>query len=198
MCLDLKSFYLSAPLERYEYMRIPIGMFPAWTIKQYDLLPKVVRGYVYLEMRRAVWRLPQAGILANKLLRKRLAPKGNYECKPTPGLWQHATRPISFTLVVDDFGVKYTNKANVDHLIECLKENYDLTQDWDGNLYCGIKLKWDYKARTLDISMPGYIRKQLQKYKHDAPTRPQHCPYSPQPKQFGSKAQQSAATNSNR
>jgi hypothetical protein len=134
MCLDLKSFYLSAPLERYEYMRIPIGMFPTWTIKQYDLLTKVVRGYVYLEMRRAVWGLPQAGILANKLLRKRLAPKGYYECKQTPGLWRHVTRPISFTLVVDDFGVKYTNKADVDHLIECLKENYDLTQDWDGDL----------------------------------------------------------------
>ena len=42
MCLDLKSFYLSAPLERYKYMRIPIGMFPTWTIKQYDLLTKVV------------------------------------------------------------------------------------------------------------------------------------------------------------
>jgi hypothetical protein len=190
MCLDLKSFYLLAPLERYEYMRIPIGMFPTWTIKQYDLSTKVVRGYVYLEMRCAVWGLPQAGILANKLLRKRLAPKGYYECKQTPGLWRHVTRPISFTLVVDDFGVKYTNKADVDHLIECLKKNYDLTQDWDGDLYCGIKLKWNYDKRTLDISMPGYIVKQLQKYKHDTPTRPQHCPYSPQPKQFGSEAQQ--------
>jgi len=87
MCLDLKSFYLSAPLERYEYMRIPIGMFPAWTNHQYDLLTKVVQGYVYLEMRCAVWGLPQAGILANKLLRKRLAPKGYYECKQMPGLW---------------------------------------------------------------------------------------------------------------
>ena len=37
--------------------------------------------------------------------------------------------------------------------------------------------------------MPGYIVKQLQKYKHDTPTRPQHCPYSPQPKRFGSEAQ---------
>jgi len=46
--------------------------------------------------------------------------------------------------VVNDFGVKYTNKADVDHLIECLKENYDLTQDWDGDPYCGIKLKWNY------------------------------------------------------
>ncbi len=116
-------------------------MFPAWTIKQYDLFPKVVRRYIYLEMRRAVWGLPQAGILANKLLRKRLAPKGYYECKQTPCLWRHATRPISFTLVVNNFGVKYTNKTDVDHLIECLKENYNLTQDWDGDLYCGIKLK---------------------------------------------------------
>jgi len=156
MCLDLKSFYLSAPLKRYEYMRIPIGMFPAWTINQYDLLTKVkvVRVYVYLEMRRAVWGLPQAGILANKLLRKCLAPKGYYECKQTPSLWQHVTRPISFTLVVDDFGMKYTNKANVNHLIECLKENYDLTQDWDSDLYCGIQLKWNYDEQTLDLSMP--------------------------------------------
>jgi hypothetical protein len=91
--------------------------------------------------------------------------------------------------VVDDFGVKYTNKADVELLIECLKENNGLTQDWDGDLYCGIKLKWNYKDRTLNISMPGYIIKQLQKYKHDTPTRPQHCPYSPQPKQFGSEAQ---------
>jgi hypothetical protein len=34
------------------------------------------------------------------LLRKRLLPHGYYECKHTPGLWRHLTRPISFTLVV--------------------------------------------------------------------------------------------------
>ncbi len=37
--------------------------------------------------------------------------------------------------------------------------------------------------------MLGYIRKQLQKYKHDCPKRPQHCPYYPLPKQYGSEAQ---------
>jgi hypothetical protein len=37
--------------------------------------------------------------------------------------------------------------------------------------------------------MPGYILKQLKKYKHDCPQRPQHCPYSPLPKQYGSEAQ---------
>ena len=140
-------------------------------------------------MRCAVWSLPQAGILANKLLQKRLLPHGYYECKHMPGLWKHTSRPISFTLVVDDFGVKYTNKNDIDHLIASLKTDYELTEDWDGDLYCGIKLKWDYEARTLDISMPGYIIKLLYKYKHRMRTHPQHCPYSPAPKQYGANAQ---------
>jgi hypothetical protein len=109
-------------------------------------------------MRKAVWGLLQAGILANKLLRKRLAP-----CKHTPVLWKHTSRPISFTLVVDDFGVKYKRKEDVDHLIAAIKDKYKkLSEDWSGDLYCGIKLTWDYVARALDMSMPSYILKQLQ------------------------------------
>ena len=189
MCLDIKNFYLSAPLDRFEYMKIPLALFPQWTIEQYDLNKHALHGFVYLEMRRAVWGLPQAGILANKLLRKRLLPHGYYECANTPGLWKHVSRPISFTLVVDDFGVKYVGKEHATHLINCIKEQYGVTEDWTGDLYCGIKLKWNYVARTLDISMPGYIKKLLQKYKHRMPTRPQHCPYSPAPKHYGAKAQ---------
>ncbi len=190
MCLDLKNFNLSAPLDRYEYLHIPISMFPAWIVVQYDLLHKVLKGHIYLEMQRAVWGLPQAGILANKLLQKRLAPHAYYECKQMTGLWKHATRPILFTLVVNNFGVKYVNKEDVNHLIKCLKDKYGLTKDWDGNLYCGIKLNWNYDDHTLDILMPGDIIKQLQKYKHATPTKPQHSPYTPQQRQYGSNAQQ--------
>ncbi len=35
---------------------------------------------------------------------------------------------------------------------------YELTEHWTGDLYCVIKLNWDYNARTLDILMPGYIK----------------------------------------
>jgi hypothetical protein len=183
MCLDLKNFYLSVPLDWYEFMCIPISMFPAWIVAQYDLHQKVVKGHIHLEMQRAVWGLPQAGILANKLLCKQLAPHGYYKCKQMPGLWKHATRPIMFTLVVDDFGIKYINKEDVNHVIHCLKKKYKLTKDWDGNLYCGIKLNWNYDDRTPDILMPGYIIKQLQKYKHAIPAKPQHYTYTPQPHQ---------------
>jgi hypothetical protein len=189
MCLDIKNFYLTAALDYYEYMKIPLALFPEWIKKQYNLDTNARDGFVFLEIRQAVWGLPQAGILANKLLRKRLKPHGYYECVNTPGLWRHATRPITFSLVVDDFGVKYVGKEHAEHLISCLKqETYKLTEDWTGNLYCGISLRWDYARRRLDISMPGYIKIQLLKYEHIM-RRIQHCPYSPEPKRYGTDAQ---------
>ena len=93
MCLDIKNFYLTAPLDQYEYMKMPLSLFPSWIKEQYNLDKHRKNGFVYLEMHRAVWGLPQAGILANKLLQQRLLPHGYYECKHTPGLWQHLTPP---------------------------------------------------------------------------------------------------------
>jgi hypothetical protein len=56
-------------------------------------------------------------------------PHRYYEGMHTPGLWMHITHPISFTLVVDNFGVKYTRQKDIDHLIGCIKEKYELTED---------------------------------------------------------------------
>jgi hypothetical protein len=190
MCLDIGNFYLTAALEYFEYMKMPLALFPTWIVEQYNLKELALNGYVHLEMRRAVWGLPQAGILANKRLRRKLAPFGYYECVNTPGLWYHVSRPISFTLVVDDFGVKFVGKEHADHLIASIKSTYKkLTEDWTGSLYCGISLDWDYVGRTVDISMPGYIKKKLQEYQHTLARRVQNCPYSPDPKQFGVDAQ---------
>jgi len=189
MCLDLSLFYLSAALEYYEYMKIPLALFPAWIVEQYNLLKHAKDGMVHIEMRRAVWGLPQAGILANKKLRRKLAPHGYHEHANTPGLWYHESRPISFTLVVDDFGVKYVGREHVDHLIKCLKQTYKLTEDWTGSLYCGITLDWNYEEKYVDISMPGYVKKKLQEYNHIVPLRHQTCPYSPEPRTYGTKAQ---------
>jgi len=79
-----------------------------------------------------------------------------------------------------------------------LKTKYKLVEDWDGDLYCGIKLHWDYNARTLDISMPGYVHRQLLKYKHVVSSCPQHCPYSPEPKKDGLEAQSPLPINTAR
>jgi hypothetical protein len=50
-------------------------------------------------------------------------------------------------------------------------------------------LEWDYKNRTVDVSMPGYIKEALHKYQHPAPARPEHAPNTWDPPIYGSKTQ---------
>ena len=135
-----------------------------------------------------MYGLPQAGLLANKLLKQRLAKHGYYKVAHTSGLWKHISRPVSFTLVVDDFGIKYVGKEHTDHLLNALRQDYTLDIDWTGTLYCGISLHWDYDNKTVDISMPGYIKKVLHRFHHEC-TMPQHSPYQCAPKQYGKAAQ---------
>jgi hypothetical protein len=65
MCLDFKNFYLIAALEFFEYMKMPLSLFPNWIVEQYNLNTHAKDRWVHLEMRKAVWGLPQVGILAN-------------------------------------------------------------------------------------------------------------------------------------
>jgi hypothetical protein len=67
-------------------------------------------GHVYVEVQKGMYGLPQAGIIANQLLAHRLATHDYHQTKFTPGLLRHVTRPIQFTIVVDDFGVQYVGK----------------------------------------------------------------------------------------
>ena len=129
---------------------------------------------------RWTWTLDPA--VANKLLKKRLAPSGYYEMPHTPVLWKHVSCPIAFILVVDYFGVKYVNKKNSDHLVAALKRKYKISEDWMGSLYCGIDLRWNYTNRTLDLGTPEYIKTQLQLYKHKTPTRPQYSSHPVAPR----------------
>ncbi len=54
MCLDTKKNYLTKALEYFEYMKIPLALFPAWTIEQYKHKELAFDGWVYIEMRQAV------------------------------------------------------------------------------------------------------------------------------------------------
>ena len=65
--------------------------------------------------------------------------------------------------------------------MNALKEHYELSIDYKGELYCGITLKWNYEKRYVDISMTGYVKKQLLKYKHPKPKKTAHTPWEPTP-----------------
>ena len=188
--LDVKNYYLGTPMDNYEYMFIPINQIPQEIIDHYNLHNIVHKGKVYVEIRRGMYGLPQAGILAEKQLIHFL---GNYGYSPvphTPGLWRHKLQPITFCLVVNDFGVKYVGREHADHLIQCLRNHYkEIDIDWAGKHFCGIHLNWDYTNRTCNLSMLGYIDHALHKFQHPTPKKLQDSPYPATVKQYGVKVQ---------
>jgi hypothetical protein len=165
-----------APLPRFEYMKMLLSCFPKEIIQKYNLNALAVDGWVYIEIRKGMYGLKQEGLMANQLLQTRLAPFGYYPARHTPGIWLHKTRPISFTLVVDNFAVKYVGKHHAEHLRNALLRAYELTSDWTATVYSHMKLKWDYNKRICDISMHVYVSKILSKFQHDSPKHPQHTP----------------------
>ena len=86
----------------------------------------------------------------------------------TSGLLNHKIQPIQFTLVVDNFGVKYVAKEHAKHLLGILKDKYPgVEEDWtEEECIFGVTLKLNYDEGYLDIVMPGYIKKLLKKYNY--------------------------------
>ena len=89
-----------------------------------------------------MYGLKQAGLIPNQQLQKHLAKFGYAPTARTPGLWTHSSRDIAFSLVVDDFGVKYVGRDNAQHLLSALEELYSVSTDWANELYCGVSINW--------------------------------------------------------
>jgi hypothetical protein len=83
---DIKNMYLETPLDQYEYMQMPLKLYSDDIIDHYNLREKALNGYVYMEIQHGVYGLPQAGILAIKLLCQHLGRHGYFKVQHTPGL----------------------------------------------------------------------------------------------------------------
>jgi hypothetical protein len=60
-----------------------------------------------MQIGKGMYGLPQAGILTNNQLVKHLAEHQSAPTKHTPGMYSHKTCPITFSLIVDNFSIKY-------------------------------------------------------------------------------------------
>ena len=169
LVMDITNFYLGTPMAYYQYMRILAADIPQEVMDEYNFTVES-DGYVYFEVRRGMYGLKEAGIIAFRQLVQKLAPFGYSPMKYTPGLWRHATRKTTFTLCVDDFGVKYFSKPDALHLIEAVKSNYEVKVDWKGKLYCGLTLDWNYRQGYVDVSMPNTVPRALQRFGHVHPS----------------------------
>ena len=194
MTIDIKDFYLMTPMDRPEYFRMSLELFPDDIIDEYMLRDIIdAKGFIHCEVTRGMYGLPQAGMLAQDQLSKRLNKAGYHQSEMTPGYWKHQWRPISFALVVDDFGVKYVGEEHAKHLISVLQEHYEIDVDWDGTRFIGLTLDWDYSGHKVHLSMPGYIAKALARFAHPAPKKPQHQPHPHTERTYGATIQYAKA-----
>ena len=146
-------------------------------------------GYTYTEIRRVMYGLPAAGILAQKLLKKRLNKEGYSQSKTTPGFWTHKWRPVSFTLCIDDFGVNYVGIEHANNLISVLQESYKISTNWEGKCYLELDLDWDYKKREVHLLMLSYVSDALKRFNQNAQRKPQDQPFTHVKPNYGAKAQ---------
>jgi hypothetical protein len=129
-----------------------LSNIPEEVIDEYKLKEKVTSdSSIYVEAKRCMHGIPQSGLLVNKLIEKQLNKHGYRQSKLVPGLWRHNTRLVQFTLVVDNFGVKYVGEEHANHLKQVMEEHYTLTCNWTGTGYIGITLDWNYTKRQVHL-----------------------------------------------
>eukprot|EP00804_Cyclotella_cryptica_P018387 CCRYP_020373-RI/>CCRYP_020373-RI protein AED:0.10 eAED:0.10 QI:0/0/0/1/0/0/2/0/334 len=132
-------------------------------------------GWIYIEVIRGMCGLPQVGSLGHALLEECLNKEGYFQSQIVPGLWKHKTRSIQFILVVDDFGIKYLQQGDLDHLIAALRKFYDLN--------------WDYENKRVHLSMVPFLQKVLRQFNNLVPTQRQDSPYPYTEPKYGVKQQ---------
>ena len=89
MCTDIFNFYLNNLLARYEYMQLPLEIIIEEIIQQYIPRNLSHKGFVYTEIKKGMYGIPQAGKIVNDKLKLHLAKFGYQPAPITPGPWWH-------------------------------------------------------------------------------------------------------------
>ncbi|KAL7484350.1 hypothetical protein ACHAW6_011439 [Cyclotella cf. meneghiniana] len=97
-------------------------LLPQKIIDAYGLAKKVHNGWVCVLIKKGIYGLPQAGLLANNFLVGCLVAAGYNQCQFTPGRWCHKWHLVTFSLVVDNFGMKTVGLMHATNLKETLQK----------------------------------------------------------------------------
>ena len=161
---DIKDFYLGTPLPRTEYVRVQLHLLPDELIELLQLREFIERGSVLFEVNKAMYGLPNAGLISQDRLFGHLDHHGYKQSRLVPCIFRHATRSTAFSLVVDDFGIKYTKPEDLEHFITIMQELYELKVDRTGSQYLGFAIKFSEDRNEVHLSLPGYIAKAIERF----------------------------------
>ena len=124
MTCDLKDHFLASPMKDSQYMRSRWDQMPDDIKNSYNLQVMKHNDYIYIKIKKGMYGLKEAAILAYNKLIHHLTPRGCYPIPGTSGLWKHNTGKTIFCLCVDDFGINYSNAEDIEHFQASLKDHF--------------------------------------------------------------------------
>ena len=194
LSLDLKDFFLSSIMPHPEYMCIHQKFIPQDIINRYNLHSMFHNDYIYCEINKGVYGLPQAALLAYQQVCTHLKLSGYIPIDGTSRMFKHLTCPTILCLCVDDFEIKYFSTDDAHYLLTSLQSKYKYSVDWDGNNFCGLHYDWNYEKGFVNVSLPDYDQKTLKRLQHQPPKSPQYSPQHHIPIQYSTKGEQQFVT----
>ena len=162
MCADFKDYYLGSKLPRSEWLRISTKYMNEELLN--ELQNYIVADTVLFEVVGSMYGHPAAGLIAYTDLVTHLAAHGYYQSRLIPCLFMNLDKSITFTLVVDDIGIKYKQgSGEIKHLQKILAKpcsKWAVKFDLTGSQYNGQRLQWNYDKSnpTLIKDIPSYIK----------------------------------------
>jgi hypothetical protein len=139
----------------------PLSLFPP--LQNLASFPNFLRHshgkpFLFCDVLKTVPGLPQSGLLSQLRLVALLTQHG-YSETSTPMLFRHHTHSTAFSLVVDDFLVRYSHPSELDHLVSCLASlYYELKVHRDLPHYTYLGYTVDYPHLTLTLHVPLYAK----------------------------------------
>ena len=125
MSADIKDYFLVTPMARAEFTKFPSRHIAVYIMRKYDLHNKVTSyNYIYIRIKKSMYILKQAAILAYKHLKATLDPYGYTPVIITVSLRKQNMHPTNFCLCVDNFGIEYFSKPNTKHLLDVIVRTY--------------------------------------------------------------------------
>ena len=141
------------------YGRVPPQLLLDLNITPFLFTDKHGKTMCYFDIYKTMPGLPQSGILSQRKLISHLQLGGFYQTD-TPMLFRHDTRDIGFTLVVDDFGIKYQDRKDFGYLSSHLEKLYTIKAYPIATSFLGYTIQHDRSiARTITLSIPKTIRR---------------------------------------
>jgi hypothetical protein len=166
--IEIVEYYLDALLPSPESVRIDVSSISLPTVTKLGLLPFLCHShgkpFLFCDVLKTVTGLPQSGLLSQLRLISLLTQHGLSETC-TPMLFRHHTHSTAFTLVVNDFLVRYSHPSELDHLVSCLSTLYELKVHRDLLRYTYLGYTLDYSPTSpspcMTLSMPNHIPSML-------------------------------------